>query len=243
MLLVLVGLGRFDYLYGASHILPGNRQENNNLVRQIARAISTGDEAEIFAVGKMANKAGCNSQIKGLLIQAAHELAGGRSFSLPSNFETLLVEVGDKWREDDRDLFHIHCVGGRFILTKMREPRQRRPDGLRNEDVREHFPVIETSEFGASVAAAEWIEEKLTANLSYVANNASRAAFEINFNGWSLVSSLKPSDDTPLLREAWQTAGNDPNFYFKNGPAHSFAMHTLYAIRLLTMLTKVSTHS
>ncbi len=113
MLLALVGLGNFEYLYDASHILPGKSHQANTLVRQIARAITTGDEAEIFVVGKLVNKAGYNSQVKGLLIQAVQVLAEGGSFSLPANFETLLVEVGGKWREDDRELFNIHCVGGR----------------------------------------------------------------------------------------------------------------------------------
>ena len=238
VLLALVGLGQFEALYDAAHVLPGKCHQTNSLARQVARAITTGDETEIFAVGRLANKAGCNSQIKGLLIQAAHDLAEGRSFSLAENFETLLVEVGDKWREDDRDLFNVHCVGGRFVLTKMSEPRQRRPHELRNEDVREHFPVIETSEFGNPEEVARWIEEKLTANLSYIPNNVYRAPFLVNFNGWTLISSLKPSDATPLFREAWQTASNDPNFYFKNGPATSFGIRTSYGIRLLTMLAK-----
>jgi hypothetical protein len=243
MLLALVGLGNFEYLYDASHILPGKSHQANTLVRQIARAITTRDEAEVFAVGKLANKAGYNSQVKGLLIQAVQTLAEGGSFSLPANFETLLVEVGGKWRENDRELFNIHCVGGRFILTKMSEPRQRRPDALSNEDLREHFPVVETSEFQDGNAVAQWLEERLKGNLSYRPNNAYRAPSEINFNGWALISSLKPSEATPLVWQAWQTASNDPNFYFKNGPATSFGMHISYAIRLLMMLAQGSRRS
>jgi hypothetical protein len=121
----------------------------------------------------------------------------------------------------------------------MSEPRQRRPDALRNEDLREHFPVVETSEFQDGHAVAQWIEERLTGNLSYRPNNAYRAPSEINFNGWTLISSLKPSETTPLVWQAWQIACNDPNFYFKNPPAASFGFHYIsYAIRLLAMLAK-----
>jgi len=62
----------------------------------------------------------------------------------------------------------------------------------------------------------------------------------IDFDGWNLISSLKPSNATPLLQEAWKTTSNDPNFYFQNGPATSFGVKASYAVRLLTMLAKSS---
>ena len=235
--LALSGIGDFEAIHGVANLHPARGPQGNSMARQVARAITTGNEAYISGVGNLADKMNCNSQIKGLLIQASRELAAGKAFSLPANFETLLVEVGDEWREDDRDLFNIHCIGVRFVLTKMSEPRQRRAEELRNRDLREVFPVIETSEFSGCDEVARWIEDKLTANCSYIPNNAYRAPFMVNIDGWTLISSLKPSDATPLVREAWGSACNDPNFYFQNGPASSFGMHSPFPIRLLTMLS------
>jgi hypothetical protein len=237
-MLALVGIGHFEAIHGIANLVPAGSHQWKSLARQVARAITTGNESDISGVGKLADKMDCKNQTKELLIQATRELAVGKTFSLPANFETLLVEVGDAWREDDRDLFNIHCIGGRFVLTKMSEPRQRRSEELRNRDLRKVFPVIETSEFSGSDEVARWIEEKLTANRSYIPNNAYRAPFMVNIDGWTLISSLKPSDATPLVREAWESACNDPNFYFQNGPASSFGMHASYAIRLLTMLAR-----
>jgi hypothetical protein len=238
--LALAGIGDFEAIHEVASLHPARGPQGNSLARQVARAITTGNEADISGIGKLADKMNSNSQIMGLLIQASRELAAGKAFSLPANFETLLVEVADEWREDDRDLFNVHCVGGRFVLTKMSEPRQRRAEELRNRDLRDVFPVIETSEFNGQDEVARWIEDKLTANRSYIPNNAYRAHFMVNIDGWPLISSLKPSDATPLVREAWESACNDPNFYFQNGPASSFGMHAPFAIRLLTMLAKAT---
>jgi hypothetical protein len=240
MILVLAGLGRFESLFDAVGILPGKSHQSNSLAGQVARAITTRSEPEILAVGELADQSGSTGEIKALLIEATQVLAQGRLFALPANFESLLVEVADKWREDDRDLFNIHYIGGRFVLTTMSEPRQRRSEELRNVDSRKVFVVTETTEFKDANHAAHWIEKKLEANTSYIPNNAYRAPFMINFAGWNLVATLQPAKTTPLLQEAWQTASHDPNFYFKNGPASSFGLHSTFAIRLLTMLTKAT---
>ena len=236
VVLALAGIGEFEAILGVVSLLPTRSSPGNSLAGQVARAITTGNEGDIFGVENLADKMNCNSQIKFLLLQASQELAAGQDFSLPATFEALLAEVADGWREEDRDLFNIHSVSGRFVLTKMSEPRQRRSEELRNRDLREVFPVIETSELGGADEVALWLEEKLTANRSYVPNNAYRAPFMVNIDGWNLISSLRPSDSTPLVREAWESACNDPNFYFQNGPASSFGMHSPFVVRLLTML-------
>lgn len=235
--LALAGLGDFDDIISGAHVWPGWGMASMTLARRIARAIRTGDGTDLAGVESSVAELRCDDRIKALLIQAVGILASGEAFSIPPTLETPLVEVADKWGENGRDLFVIHGAGGRFQLCKMREPRERRALDRASTDLREVFPVIETSEFNSPSEVERWIEAKLSANASLPPNSFRRRIFEIHIEGWALLLMLKPSREaTPLLREAWELARDDPNFYFHNGPADSFGLRTSYALRLLRML-------
>lgn len=240
-ILALAGLGAFDAIVNTVPVLPGARMESLLLARRIAQTITAGDDIASSEIGFDAADLRCGEQTADLLAQATVALARGEVFALPSTFETPLVEVADKWNEDGRDLYVVHGAGGHFRLSKLREPRNRRSEEWATTDLRTVFPMIESTVFDSVTDVASWIEAKLCANASLPADSFVRKVFTIHFDGWALLSMLKPPGEaTPLLREAWELASNDPNFYFHNGPAVSFGMRSSYALRLLRMLSMTS---
>jgi len=237
-MLALTGVGAFESVYSFSHILPGSSLQPVMLARMIA-AVTRQYENDLGVLEEFLSREEGGWEYKELLLQASRQLADGKPFKLPNDFELLLFEVALKnWTDNSRELFLVHAVGGKFRLTTLCEPRRKRDPELRGRDLRKVFPVTATRDFSSEVEAQQWIEEKLARNaIPRTGPFKSRPVWMINIDGWSLLTAMTPSEEAPILREAWDRAATDPNFFFQNGPADSFGMTSSYEVRLLQMLS------
>jgi len=238
-MLALTGVGAFESVYSFSHILPGSSLQPVMLARMIAAAVTRQYENDLGVLEEFLSREEGGWEYKELLLQASRQLADGKPFKLPNDFELLLFEVALKnWTDNSRELFLVHAVGGKFRLTTLCEPRRKRDPELRGRDLRKVFPVTATRDFSSEVEAQQWIEEKLARNaIPRTGPFKSRPVWMINIDGWSLLTAMTPSEEAPILREAWDRAATDPNFFFQNGPADSFGMTSSYEVRLLQMLS------
>jgi len=244
-MLALAGLGRFEKLFNYSHTLPGSDHAPVILARLVSAAITSKHEDGITALEKFLKREDGDWKYPQLMLQAARLLAKRKRFVLPDNFELLLFEAARKnWSSSSRELFLVHAVGRGFRLTTLCEPRRRRPSSLWGTDLRKSFPVTNTREFSSISEAEEWIQEKLAENAVPRPHPLTHIPIWTSYlNGWSLLTSMKPSEKTPLLKEAWETASIDPNYYFMS-PPHSYigppGSSPIFEIALLQMLTVTS---
>jgi hypothetical protein len=244
-MLALAGLGRFEKLFNYSHTLPGSDHAPVILARLVSAAITSQHEGGFTALEEFLKREDGDWKHPELLLQAARLLANWKPFVLPDDFELLLFEAARKnWSSSTRELFLLHAVGRGFRLTTLCEPRRKRPSSLWGTDLREAFPVTDTREFSSVSEAEVWIEEKLAENAVPRPHPCTHIPIWTSYlNGWSLLTSMKPSEKTPLLKEAWETASIDPNYYFMS-PAHCYSAppgsSPIFEVGLLQMLVAAS---
>jgi hypothetical protein len=242
LILALAGAGNFRDICAVSQILPGSTHQQVILTRLVASAIASQQENEFIALEEFLKREDGGWEHPELLIQATWLLSNRKPFVLPDDFELLLFEVARKnWTATTRELFLVYAVGRGLRLTTLCEPRRKRAPELRGTDLRKAFPVTDTRDFASATEVEKWIEEKLAENaLPRTGPFKCRPVWMIHIDGWSLLTSMNPSDKAPILSEAWKSASTDPNFYFENGPSDSFGFNSSFEIRLLQMLTAAS---
>ena len=242
LMLALAGVGDFNSLSTGSLVLPGSDHDFVTLARLVAAAILSNREEDIASLEDFLNREEGLWYHRELLLQAVIQLAQKEPFILPNDFESLIFEVALRnWSKDSRELYLIHSVGGRFTLTTLCEPRKKRMRPWQPTDLRMMFPVTDTRSFASESEMEQWMDEKLAENA--IPRSGFHRNIEIwmtRIDGWALLTSTNPSNNAPILRQAWEMAAVDPNFYFQNGPADSFGFHSRFEVRLLRMLAGFS---
>lgn len=79
-----------------------------------------------------------------------------------------------------------------------------------------------------------WLENLLAENVAE-RGNLIPYKWTVHWNGWQLPRCFQPSSDLPLLADTLRLSMADPNFYFQNGPANTFGLHSHFGEKLAWM--------
>ena len=229
--LAWVGNGDWESIIRAMPALPGGTSDSLRLVRELAGLLTgrRSDSAEILSWMEQSHRV--PKAVVAEVASLVHWHCSGRKVPLPAEGEVLLADVAPKnWGSGDgRDRWLlVHQPGRGLIRQKYFQDRAvHRPMGW---DLRKHFPVLEENCMSRA-EAADWLERLLQDN---VAERGSFIGYKwsLYWNGWQVPSHLMPDSGHPLLAEAIRLSGDDPNFYFHNGPACTFGLHSSFAEKL-----------
>jgi hypothetical protein len=216
--------------------LPGSRHAALKLAHAVAQSCLTPGSHSAEELERLFEEAGSSARNRDHFNKLAARLSEGRKDGVPDPVETLLADIGDKWGAQGRERFRVvHVRDEGYSAADFMEDRKR-PDKS-HDDPRDHFARTQTLRFRSAEETEEWLEQKLWANEDLPKDGFCRRRWDIHFNGWGCLTKLHPAAErTPLLAEAWNLMCSDPNLYFGNGPASSFALHIGFGTRLAQML-------
>lgn len=234
--LALIGLGDWQKLAAVLPALPGGDLEASELVILLARWMLRGESDPTPVLAALDRQSDLRQEVRDEFAALLHWHIEGRKTQLPPEAEVVLVDVAPKnWGPGNgRDhwvLFH-HPIRGLLRQKFFQDRSLHDPLGW---TLRENFEVLEETILVPSEAEA-WLERLLEEN------NAEQGfigyKWTIHWNGWGLLAHIKPGSQSPILAEAVRLAGDDPSFYFHNGPASTFGLNTIDFASKMSLLMR-----
>lgn len=234
--LCLFGLGEFELVDAVCGLFPGSRHAALKLARAVAQSRLTPGSHSAEELERLFEEAGSSARNRDHFHKLAAVLSDGQKDDVPAPVETLLADIGDKWGAQGRERFRVvHVRDEGYSAVGFMEDRKRLDPS--HDDPRDHFAPTQTLRFSSADEIEEWLEQKLRANEDLPKDGFCRRRWDIHFNGWGCLTKLHPAlERTRFLAEAWNLMRSDPNLYFSNGPASSFALPIGFGDRLAQML-------
>ncbi len=223
--LALTGVGNWQKLAAVLPALPGGDLEAFELVILLAHWMLRGENDPTPVLAALDRQSDLRQEVRDEFAALLHWHIEGRKTPLPPEAEVVLVDVALKnWGPGngrDHWVLFQHPIRGLLRQKFFQDRSLHNPLGW---TLRENFEVLEENILSPCEAEA-WLERLLEEN------NAERGfigyKWTIHWNGWGLLAHIKPGSQSPILAEAVRLAGDDPNFYFHNGPASTSGMNTI----------------